>query len=49
MWAPARDWQQATQANNAGQRTAGSLDASFVREFVEPGRTATNIDKRPVF
>lgn len=25
------------------------LDAEIVREFVEPGRTATSIDKRPVF
>jgi site-specific DNA recombinase len=33
----------------AGQRKADSLDADIVREFVEPGRTATSIDKRPTF
>ncbi|PRY40525.1 recombinase family protein [Umezawaea tangerina] len=33
----------------AGTRKADSLDAGVVREFVEPGRTATSIDKRPVF
>ena len=33
----------------AGQRKADSLDAEIVREFVEPGRTATSIDKRPTF
>ena len=27
----------------------GQLGAEVVREFVEPGRTATSIDKRPVF
>ncbi len=27
----------------------GQLGAEIVREFVEPGRTATSIDKRPVF
>lgn len=33
----------------AGRRKADSLDADIVREFVEPGRTATSIDKRPTF
>ncbi|GAA4536594.1 hypothetical protein GCM10023192_34890 [Amycolatopsis samaneae] len=33
----------------AGKRKADSLDADIVREFVEPGRTATSIDKRPTF
>jgi site-specific DNA recombinase len=33
----------------AGRRKADSLNADVVREFVEPGRTATNIDKRPAF
>src|ERR1700677_388344 len=33
----------------AGERKAGSLGAEVVREFIEPGRTATTIDKRPVF
>ncbi|MCA1676094.1 MAG: recombinase family protein, partial [Actinobacteria bacterium] len=33
----------------AGHRKADSLDAEVVREFVEPGRTATSIDKRPTF
>jgi site-specific DNA recombinase len=33
----------------AGQYKANLLDADIVREFVEPGRTATSIDKRPVF
>jgi DNA invertase Pin-like site-specific DNA recombinase len=28
---------------------AASLGADIVREFIEPGRTATSIDKRPVF
>src|ERR1700678_2094271 len=28
---------------------AGSLGATIVREFIEPGRTATTIEKRPVF
>jgi site-specific DNA recombinase len=28
---------------------SGALGADIVREFVEPGRTATNIEKRPVF
>ena len=34
---------------DAVQRKASSLGAEMVREFVEPGRTATSIDKRPVF
>ncbi|PKW14555.1 recombinase family protein [Saccharopolyspora spinosa] len=33
----------------AGKRKADSLDAEIVHEFVEPGRTATSIDKRPTF
>ncbi|MGH8542074.1 MAG: recombinase family protein [Gammaproteobacteria bacterium] len=33
----------------AGQRKADALDADIVREFIEPGRTATSIDKRPTF
>jgi site-specific DNA recombinase len=33
----------------AGKSKADSLDADVVREFVEPGRTATSIDKRPAF
>lgn len=33
----------------AGERKAGELKATVVNEFVEPGRTATSIDKRPVF
>ena len=33
----------------AGKRKAEQLDADIVREFVEPGRTATSIDKRPTF
>ena len=33
----------------AGQRKAIELRATVAREFVEPGRTATNIDKRPTF
>lgn len=33
----------------AGQRKAGELRATVAREFVEPGRTATTIDKRPTF
>ncbi|WP_431607116.1 recombinase family protein [Protofrankia symbiont of Coriaria ruscifolia] len=33
----------------AGERKATELGAKVVNEFVEPGRTATNIDKRPVF
>ena len=32
-----------------GQRKAESLDADIVKEFIEPGKTATNIDKRPKF
>lgn len=33
----------------AGKRKADMLDADVVREFVEPGRSATNIDRRPAF
>ncbi|MCA1672436.1 MAG: recombinase family protein, partial [Actinobacteria bacterium] len=33
----------------AGQRKADSLDADIINEFVEPGRTATSIEKRPRF
>ncbi len=33
----------------AGERKAASLDADIVEEFIEPGKTATNIDKRPAF
>src|SRR6266566_3475174 len=33
----------------AGQHKAASLDAEIVKEFVEPGRTATSIEKRPAF
>ena len=33
----------------AAQHKALALGAEIVREFVEPGRTATSIDKRPVF
>ncbi|MFB9300175.1 recombinase family protein [Kibdelosporangium philippinense] len=33
----------------AGRRKADSLGADVVREFVEPGRSATNIEKRPKF
>lgn len=33
----------------AGERKAASLDADVVKEFIEPGKTATNIDKRPRF
>lgn len=33
----------------AGEKKAESLDADIVREFIEPGKTATSIDKRPVF
>ncbi len=32
-----------------GQQKSDSLNADIVREFVEPGRTATSIEKRPVF
>ena len=31
------------------QRRAAELDAEIVTEFVEPGRSATSIDRRPVF
>jgi site-specific DNA recombinase len=33
----------------AGKRKADSLEADIVDEFIEPGRTATSIDKRPAF
>src|SRR5690348_7935043 len=33
----------------AVDQKAGQLQADIVREFVEPGRTATSIDKRPTF
>ncbi len=33
----------------AGEHKATSLDADVVEEFVEPGRTATSIEKRPRF
>jgi len=33
----------------AGARKADELQADIVREFIEPGRTATSIDKRPIF
>ena len=33
----------------AGTRKAAELGAAVVDEFIEPGRTATSIDKRPVF
>src|SRR5262249_22062643 len=33
----------------AAQRKATDLNARVAREFIEPGRTATSIDKRPVF
>jgi site-specific DNA recombinase len=33
----------------AGKRKAELLDADIVNEFVEPGRSATSIDKRPAF
>jgi site-specific DNA recombinase len=33
----------------AGKRKADELGAEIVNEFIEPGRTATTIDKRPVF
>ncbi|WP_414636471.1 recombinase family protein [Actinophytocola sp.] len=33
----------------AGARKAADLRAMVVDEFIEPGRTATSIDKRPVF
>src|SRR3954463_9386115 len=31
------------------QRRAAELDAEIVAEFVEPGRSATTVDGRPVF
>ncbi len=34
---------------DACELKASSLGTDIVREFVEPGRTATSIDKRPVF
>jgi DNA invertase Pin-like site-specific DNA recombinase len=33
----------------AGEHKADSLDADIVNEFIEPGKTATSIDKRPKF
>jgi site-specific DNA recombinase len=33
----------------ACERKILALDAEVVKEFIEPGRTATSIDKRPVF
>src|ERR1043165_177207 len=33
----------------AGHKKAASLEADVVEEFVEPGKTATSIDKRPRF
>src|SRR4051812_17370917 len=33
----------------ACERRARELDAEIVAEYVEPGRTATSMDKRPVF
>src|SRR6266545_4192399 len=33
----------------AGERKARELNAAIVDEYVEPGRTATSIEKRPVF
>lgn len=33
----------------AGQHKADSLGADIVEEFIEPGKTATSIDKRPKF
>ncbi len=33
----------------AAERKADLLEADIVREFVEPGKTATSIDKRPKF
>ncbi len=33
----------------AGERKAVALGAAIAEEFIEPGRTATAIDKRPVF
>ncbi len=33
----------------AGKRKADSLNADIIEEFVEPGRSATSIDKRPKF
>lgn len=33
----------------AGVRKAAELGAAVADEFIEPGRTATSIDKRPVF
>ena len=33
----------------AARRKAAELDAEVVKVFIEPGRTATTIDKRPVF
>jgi site-specific DNA recombinase len=33
----------------AGTRKANELEADIIREFIEPGKTATSIDKRPCF
>jgi len=33
----------------AAQHKADSLDADIIEEFIEPGKTATSIDKRPKF
>ncbi|MFI5709018.1 recombinase family protein [Kribbella sp. NPDC051620] len=33
----------------AGLRKGMALDADLVREFIEPGRSGTSVDKRPVF
>jgi hypothetical protein len=34
---------------DACELKAAALETDIVREFVEPGRSATSIDKRPVF
>ena len=34
---------------DAGQRKAAELSATVTAEFIEPGRTATSIEKRPTF
>ncbi|WP_433020506.1 recombinase family protein [Kribbella sp. CA-294648] len=33
----------------AGLRKGAALEADLVREFIEPGRSGTSVDKRPVF
>jgi site-specific DNA recombinase len=33
----------------AGRQKAAGLGATVIKEFVEPGKTATSIDKRPIF